>query len=140
MLNTELLFRSRFLDMSLMPMGSLAWASNSRIAKHLSTAGTLLNPGFMMWTKYVPCRERSFSVSNGLMFVKRKLVYSSQGRLMTLAHSHNGDEVTNFIDFVYLFTYNLRTNRQGGDLWKSGGRSSGTSGSKRAGSPTASWW
>jgi hypothetical protein len=49
-------------DMPLMPMGSFDWASNSRIAKHLSMAGTLLNAGDIMESKFVPYRKRMFFI------------------------------------------------------------------------------
>jgi hypothetical protein len=47
-------------------MGAFDWASNSRIEKHLSMAGTLLNAGGIMESKIIPYRKRSFYITNKL--------------------------------------------------------------------------
>ena len=65
MLKTVLLFKASFPDMSLMPMGSSDCASKSRIAKHLSIAGTLLNPGFIQSSTDVLYGKHMFYTPNG---------------------------------------------------------------------------
>jgi hypothetical protein len=45
-------------------MGSFDWASSSKIAKHLSMAGTLLNAGGISGSKAVPYRKRMFFMPN----------------------------------------------------------------------------
>ena len=50
--------------MSLMPMGSFDWASKSRIAKHLSMAGTLVNAGDIMEPELVSYIKHMFYILN----------------------------------------------------------------------------
>jgi hypothetical protein len=45
-------------------MGSFDWASSSRIAKHLSMAGTLLNSGDMIESQLVLYRKHMFFILN----------------------------------------------------------------------------
>jgi hypothetical protein len=54
MLNTVLLFRPSLDAISLTPSGSFDRASKSKIAKHLSIAGTLLKAGLILLTILVP--------------------------------------------------------------------------------------
>jgi hypothetical protein len=72
MWNTVLLFRSSFPDISLIPMGSLAWAIRSRIAKHLSIAGTLFAAGDMVKSEFVSHMKHMFFISNGKLACQGK--------------------------------------------------------------------